>query len=76
MPGVESETGRQEGGTGKLIEGSCGGPTHDPVGYMETILEYHLPGLDHRRLSDEEFARKIAHLNYILQRELPADEHE
>ena len=39
-------------------------------------MEYHLPGLDHRKLSDEEFARKIAHLNYILQRKRPADEHE
>ena len=74
MSGVEGETGGEKGSTGKLIEGSRGGPAHDPIGFMETILEYHLPGLDHRKLSDEEFARKVAHLNYILEGERPADE--
>jgi hypothetical protein len=32
---------------------------------METILEYYLPGLQHRQLTDEAFAQKLAHLAYI-----------
>ncbi len=65
MPGNESEAGRQKGYTGKLIEGSCGGPAHDPIGYLETLLEYFLPGLKHQELDDEAFAKKVAHLLYI-----------
>lgn len=45
---------------------SRGGPAHDSIGYLETMLEYHLPGLDHTALSDEEFAQKVAHLRYIV----------
>jgi hypothetical protein len=42
------------------------------LGYFETLLEYHLPGVNHRELTDEQFARKIAHLQYIRQEELNA----
>jgi hypothetical protein len=47
---------------------SRGGPAHDSMGYLETLLEYHLPGLDHRSLSDEAFTQKLAHLRYILKK--------
>jgi len=30
------------------------------------LLEFYLPGLDHRSLSDKAFAQKLAHLKYIL----------
>jgi len=33
------------------------------------LLEYHLPGIDHKQLSDEEFAKKIANLAFIRQSE-------
>jgi len=33
------------------------------------MLEYYLPGLDHHQLSDEAFARKIAHLVYLRKQE-------
>lgn len=29
------------------------------------MFEYYLPGVDHRKLTDEEFAQKYAHLGYI-----------
>ena len=54
---------------GKLIAESRGGPAHDSMGYLETLLEFYLPGLDHKALSDEAFARKLAHLRYILSRD-------
>jgi hypothetical protein len=43
----------------------CGGPAHDSVGYLETLIEYYLPGVNHKEMSDEVFAQKIAHLEYI-----------
>lgn len=33
------------------------------------MLEYHLPGKDHSKLTDEQFAQKIAHLEYIRKEE-------
>jgi hypothetical protein len=33
------------------------------------MLEYYLPGLDHKKLSDEDFAQKIAHLAFIRKQE-------
>jgi hypothetical protein len=67
MPGAESETGRQKGSSGKLIAESCGGPAHDSIGYLETLLEYYLPGVNHKTLSDKAFAQKLAHLQFIRQ---------
>ncbi len=37
--------------------------------YLETLLEYYLPGYNHRAATDEEFYKKIAHLNYIRKQE-------
>jgi len=37
--------------------------------YLDTLLEYYLPGLDHTKLTDEAYAQKIAHLTYIRQDE-------
>jgi len=33
---------------------------------METLIEYHLPGVNHHEMSDAAFAQKLAHLRYIL----------
>lgn len=66
MPGNKSEAGWQKGTTGKLITASRGGPAHDALGYMETLIEYHLPGVNHHEMSDAAFAQKLAHLRYIL----------
>jgi len=46
-----------------------GGPAHGFLAYLDTLLEYHLPGLDHAKLTDGEYAQKIAHLAYIRQEE-------
>ena len=67
MPGAESQAGRREGETGKLIAESRGGPGPDSAGYYETVLEHYLPNVDHRALTDEAFAMKLAHLRYLLQ---------
>lgn len=34
------------------------------------MIEYYLPGLDHRKMSKQEFAQKIAHLEYIRKQEM------
>lgn len=39
------------------------------MGYWDTMLEYYLPGVDHKALSDEEYLNKLAHLAMIRRRE-------
>lgn len=41
----------------------------DPIGYIETMLQRYLPGLDVSTLTDAQFARKYAQLNDILKKE-------
>lgn len=45
------------------------------MGYLETILEYYLPGFDHRNAPDDVFFSRIAHLNYIRKQERGNDKH-
>jgi hypothetical protein len=44
----------------------------DFIGYYETLLQYHLPGLDTSKLSDKAWAKKIAQLEDIRNREREA----
>lgn len=41
----------------------------DPLGYVETMLQRYLPGLDVSELSDAAFIRKYAQLVDILEKE-------
>lgn len=41
----------------------------DPIGYIETMLQRYLPGLDVSTLTDQQFARKYAQLKVILEKE-------
>ncbi len=71
MSGIAGEAGREKGNTGKLIAETGGGPGFDSIGYYETMIEYYLPGVAHRELSDEAFAQKLAHLEYIRNNSIP-----
>jgi len=33
--------------------------------FLESELEYYMPGVDHKSLTDEEFAMKVRHLRKI-----------
>ena len=46
-----------------------GGPAADLVGYIETMYEYHLPGLKHWELTDEQFVAKWGQLLHIRKEE-------
>lgn len=41
----------------------------DPIGYVETMLQRYLPGLDVSTLTNRQFARKYAQLQDILKQE-------
>ena len=70
MQRAEIQAGWREGKTGKLIAESRGGPGPDSAGYYETLFEHYLPGIDHRALTDEAFALKLAHLRHLLQQKV------
>lgn len=66
MSGTRFETRGEKGNAGKLIEESCENPAHDSLEFLETVLEFYLPGIDHKSLSDEAFARKLGHVSFLI----------
>ena len=51
-----------------MLADSDGSPESNWISYLDTVLEYYL-GIDPHRLTDAQWAEKIAHLKDIRERE-------
>ena len=55
-----------------LIAGARGGLEHDPIGYLQTIVEMYAPGCDHSAFGPRQLAQKVSHIMHIRQEEAKA----
>ncbi|CAA0253818.1 conserved hypothetical protein [Tenacibaculum maritimum] len=51
-----------------MLKGAKGCPDNNPIGYINTLLEYHL-GINPKELSNKAWAEKFAQLVEIRKRE-------